>query len=35
MMINFVRGILTEKGIKIIDDYLAQQKEKNRLKNDD
>ncbi|MDD2314117.1 MAG: TetR/AcrR family transcriptional regulator [Proteiniphilum sp.] len=35
MMINFVRGILTEKGIKIIDDYLAQQKEKNRLKNDE
>lgn len=35
MMINFVRGILTEKGIKIIDDYLAQQQKKNRLKNDD
>jgi len=29
MMINFVRGILTEKGIKIIDAYLEQQKAKN------
>ncbi len=29
MMINFVRGILTEKGIKIIDAYLEQQKVKN------
>jgi hypothetical protein len=28
MMINFVRGILTEKGIKIIDAYLEQQKVK-------
>lgn len=35
MMINFVRGILTEKGIKIIDDYLALQKEKNRHKNEE
>lgn len=35
MMINFVRGILTEKGIKIIDDYLAPQKEKNRHKNEE
>lgn len=35
MMINFIRGILTEKGIKIIDCYLAQQKEKNRLKNEE
>ncbi len=26
MMINFVRGISTEKGIKIIDDYLEKQK---------
>jgi hypothetical protein len=23
MMISFIRGISTEKGIKIIDDYLA------------
>mgnify|MGYP000862245481 FL=1 len=29
MMINFVRGILTEKGIKIIDAYLEKQKAKN------
>lgn len=29
MMINFVRGILTAKGIKIIDAYLEQQKTKN------
>ncbi len=29
MMIHFVRGILTEKGIKIIDAYLEQQKVKN------
>jgi AcrR family transcriptional regulator len=27
MMINFVRGISTEKGIKIIDDYLAKRKQ--------
>ncbi|MDR0422265.1 MAG: TetR/AcrR family transcriptional regulator [Proteiniphilum sp.] len=26
MMINFIRGIMTGKGIKIIDDYLKQQK---------
>lgn len=32
MMINFVRGISTEKGIKIIDGYLEkQQKEKSNL----
>ncbi|MDD2247662.1 MAG: TetR/AcrR family transcriptional regulator [Proteiniphilum sp.] len=31
MMINFVRGISTEKGIKIIDAYLEQQKAKNRI----
>ncbi|MCE5204665.1 MAG: TetR/AcrR family transcriptional regulator [Porphyromonadaceae bacterium] len=31
MMINFVRGILTEKGIKIIDAYLEQQKAKNKI----
>lgn len=35
MMINFVRGILTEKGIKIIDDYLAPQKEKKRHQNEE
>lgn len=29
MMINFVRGIMTEKGIRIIDAYLKQQRTKN------
>ena len=29
MMINFVRGISTEKGIKIIDRYLEKQKKEN------
>jgi hypothetical protein len=28
-MINFVRGISTEKGIKIIDRYLEKKKEEN------
>ena len=27
MMINFIRGISTEKGIRIIDDYLTKQKQ--------
>jgi len=31
MMINFVRGISTEKGIKIIDAYLENKKTENRL----
>jgi hypothetical protein len=29
MMINFVRGISTEKGIRIIDRYLEKQKKEN------
>jgi len=31
MMINFVRGISTEKGIKIIDAYLENKKTENRI----
>jgi len=31
MMINFVRGISTEKGIKIIDAYLENKKTENRV----
>jgi len=29
MMINFLRGISTAKGIEIIDDYLVKKKEQN------
>lgn len=32
MMINFIRGISTEKGIRIIDEYLANQQMKTEIK---
>lgn len=34
MMINFIRGISTEKGIRIIDEYLANQ-EKKQISQDE